>query len=228
MALVSMGIYVFKKKVLLESLRYFCGTGKGCDFGHDIIPSLIHTGRTYAYDFRDEMRGSPRYWRDIGTLDGYYAASMDLVQPDAPFDPYANDGWPSQPTRHTTFSTRAEAKFSQGGDTHCDVIRSVLSPCVHLEQGVSVSDSVLMPGVRIGKGARLRRTIVEEGVHLPADFQVGFDLEHDRRRHKVTEGGVVVVGRTPTVSKPVLSFALRGANTHAATTGHRDGVPATA
>ena len=229
MALVSMGIYVFKKKVLLESLRHFCETGQGYDFGHDIIPSLIRAGRTSAYDFRDEVGDSPRYWRDIGSLDGYYAASMDLVQPDAPFDPYANDGWPSQPTRHPTFNRRAEAKLSQGTDNQCDVTGSVLSPCVHLEQGVTVADSVLMPGVRIGKGARLRRTIVEEGVHIPTGFQVGFDLDQDRNHHTVTEAGVVVVSRTPTNSKPaVLCFALRGANARAAKTMEpNNGVPVT-
>jgi ADP-glucose pyrophosphorylase len=87
-----------------------------------------------------------------------------------------------------------------------------------------------MPGVRIGKGARLRRTIVEEGVHIPAGFQVGFDLDQDRNHHTVTKAGVVVVSRTPTISKPaVLSFALRGANTRAAKTmEHHDGVRVTA
>ena len=87
-----------------------------------------------------------------------------------------------------------------------------------------------MPGVRIGKGARLRRTIVEEGVHIPVGFQVGFDLDHDRNRHTVTESGVVVVSRTPRISKPaVLSFALRGANPRAAKTmEHHGGVRVTA
>lgn len=95
MALVGMGMYVFKKTVLLESLQECCQVGFGYDFSHDIIPSLIHSERTYAYDFRDEVQDCPRYWRDIGTLDGYYKTSMEPVQPDAPFDPYANDGWPS-------------------------------------------------------------------------------------------------------------------------------------
>lgn len=91
---------------------------------------------------------------------------MDLVQPDGPFDPYANHGWPSQPTRHPSLNGRTQATPSPGAD--CEVTRSVLSPGVHLEEGITVADSVLMPGVRLGKGVRLRRTIVEEGVHLPA------------------------------------------------------------
>lgn len=209
-ALVSMGVYVFKNEVLLNSLRHFCQTGRGYDFGHDIIPSLIHSGCTYAYDFRDSVQNSPRYWRDIGTLDGYYEASMDLVRPDGPFDPYANDGWPSQPTRHPTLTEPTKTKIAASLDSHCDVTRSVLSPGIHLERGVAVTDSVLMPGVRIGKGARLRRTIVEEGLHLPAGFQAGFDSDQDRKHHTVTEAGIVVVSRTPRKSKPtVLRFAPR-------------------
>jgi ADP-glucose pyrophosphorylase len=99
-----------------------------------------------------------------------------------------------------------------------------------LEQGVTVADSVLMPGVRIGKGARLWRTIVEEGVHIPAGFQVGFDLEEDRNHHTVTDAGVVVVSRTPTISKPaVLRFAVRSAHTSAATAmEHNKGIRVTA
>ena len=102
----------------------------------------------------------------------------------------------------------------------------MLSPCVHLEQGVTVADSVLMPGVRIGKGARLRRTIVEEGVHIPAGFQVGFDLDQDRNHHTVTDAGVVVVSRTPTICKPAV---LLSAHTRAAKTMERkNGVRLTA
>jgi ADP-glucose pyrophosphorylase len=89
-----------------------------------------------------------------------------------------------------------------------DVVRSVLSPDVDLADGVAVHDSVLMPGVRVGKGARLRRTIVEEGVHIPAGFVVGFDLDHDRQRHTVTGSGVVVVSETPTNTKSVVRFAV--------------------
>jgi len=211
MSLVNMGVYVFKKDVLVQSLRRFCETGRGFDFGHNIIPSLIPSGRTYAYDFRDEARDCPRYWRDIGTLDGYYAASMDLVKIDAPFDPYANDISPAQPTRHPALNRSPEKKLSQGLQNQGDVSRSVLSPCVQLGRGVKVTDSVLMPGVRIGDGARLRRTIVEEGVHIPAGFQVGFDLSDDRHHHTVTEAGVVVVSRTPAISKPAVHcFAVGG------------------
>jgi glucose-1-phosphate adenylyltransferase len=223
MALVSMGLYVFKKKALLESLRHFCETDQGYDFGHDIIPSLIHSGCAYAYDFRDEVQDSPRYWRDIGTLDGYYEASMDLVHPDALFDPYANYGWPSQPTRHPSFNGRRIASSSPCRAGDACVARSVLSPDIEVADGVTVDESVLMPGVRIGNGARLRRTIVEEGVQIPAGFHAGFDLDQDRRHHTVTDAGVVVVSKTPGNTKStVVHCAVRGTSARVAKTTERD------
>jgi glucose-1-phosphate adenylyltransferase len=189
-ALVSMGVYVFKKPVLLEALRESCEEGRGVDFGHDVIPSLIRSGRAYAYDFRDEVRDTPRYWRDIGSIDAYYRASMDLIGDDAQFDPYANDVCPSQPTRHPAVSGYAPA---------------------FLEEGAVAEQCVLMPGVRVGKGAELRRAIIEEGVHLPEGFRVGFDLQEDRRHHTVTETGVVVVSRTPVKVDPrILRFVFQG------------------
>jgi glucose-1-phosphate adenylyltransferase len=155
MALVSMGIYVFKKNVLRKTLRSHC-EGRGYDFGHDIIPSMIPFGRTYAYDFR-------AYWRDIGTIDAYYQASMDI------------------PIRSARIYRESR------------ILNSVISPDVHIAEGATIEDSVLLPGVRIGKGVRLRRTIVEEGVRVSAELNVGFDLDRDRDRHTVTREGVVVI-----------------------------------
>ncbi len=192
-SLVSMGIYVFTKKFLLKSLREHCELQNARDFGHDIIPSLIHCGRTYAYDFRSEVQNCPLYWRDIGTLDGYYQASMDLLGDDAAFDPFANDRWPSQPTRHPSRGGVSGLFPMVDGD--CDISRNVLSPGVHVEKGASVEDSILLPGVRICKGARLRRVIVDEGVRIPAGFQAGFDIDDDRKRHSVTRSGVVVINQ---------------------------------
>ena len=199
MALVSMGVYVFKTKALLQALRDHCEEGQGYDFGHHIIPSFINAGRTFAFDFRNDTERSPRYWRDIGTIDGYYEASMDLLRPDRPFDPYRNV------TRPATLSTRLHSRSHISG--------SVLSPGICVEEGAVVEDSVLMPGVRIGKGARLRRAIVEEGVQIPAGFHAGFDLDRDRQHHTVSYSGVVVVNETPANIKPtVLRFALRKRN----------------
>ena len=207
MALVSMGIYVFKKSVLLDSLPDFCGTGRGCDFGHDIIPALIQSGSAYAYDFCDEERGSPRYWRDIATIDGYYQTSMDLADPDGPFDPYANEDCPSQPTRHPCKGLRIVGS-SPRRPGHAGITQSLVSPDVELADGVTVEASVVMPGARIGTNARLRRVIVEEGVRIPAGFQAGFDLERDLRHHIVTDAGVVVISQSPSdTNTRVVHFA---------------------
>lgn len=220
MALVSMGVYVFKKTVLLRSLRTHCDSGLGYDFGHDIVPALIHSARVFAYDFRDKTHRTPHYWRDIGTIDAYYAASMDLVQADAPFDPYANEQGPSQPTRHPfTKNSDEMSKSPARVNSGCEVTRTVLSPGVLVEQGATVHESVLMPGVRIGRGAHLRRAIVEEGVHIPAGFRAGVDLNADREIHTVTKSGIVVISRNPARTRPaVLNFALSGAGARIART----------
>jgi glucose-1-phosphate adenylyltransferase len=177
MALVSMGVYVFRKSILLGALDVLCGSGEGYDFGHDVIPALIHSARTYAYDFRDRTENVPGYWRDIGTIDAYYAASMEVMRPDSRFPVQQN--------------------FSRI-DARARVRRSVVSPGVEVEENASVYDSVLMPGARVGAGARLRRVIVEEGIHVPAGFCAGFDPKHDRNLLTVSEKGVVVIGREPT------------------------------
>ena len=209
MALVSMGVYVFKKQALLDSLAQRADTDRGHDFGYDIVPAVVDSGRAYAYDFRDPGTGSPCYWRDIGTLDAYFEANMDLVQAGKSFDPYAKTAWPL-PGRYPSFAERIEAKRLSTLSSRRAVTRSILSRGVFVEEGAVVADSILMPEVRVGRGAQLRRAIVEEGVSIPPGFMAGFDLEHDRRNHKVTESGVVVVSHIPeTTSSTVLSFTSR-------------------
>jgi len=179
MALVSMGVYVFKRSTLLGALDVVCGSGQGADFGHDIIPALIRSVRTYAYDFRDVTQGVPRYWRDVGTIDAYYAASMDTLHAESPL------------------KRKVPVRQSARIDVTAQVGRSVLSPGVEVERNAMVYDSVLMPGVRVGTGAQLRRVIVEEGVHIPAGFCAGCDAEHGRNHQFVSEKGVGVIAHEP-------------------------------
>ena len=224
-ALVSMGVYVFKKSILLDSLRAVCEAGLGYDFGHHIIPTLIHSARTYAYDFRNEKEKTSAYWRDIGTIDAYYAASMDLLQETPKFDPYFNDSQPATPTRHPS------PKHALRARVHSDayVAQSVLSPRVHVEAGAEIDGAILLPGVRVGKGARIRRAIVEEGIEVPAGFSAGFDVEHDRKHHTVTGAGVVVIGKTPSNIKPIGSpLVFTSARIRTANKVHSHAVRATA
>jgi len=211
MALVNMGVYVFRKEILEDCLRHFCGEGRGFDFGHNVIPSLISAARVHAYNFRDPVRKRPYYWRDIGTIDSYFKANMDLLSADAPFDPHANGAWPSQPTRHPFLNRSSNGVSPECAHLHatCRATRTIISPGVRIESGATVHESVLMPRVQIGKGARLRRTIVEEGIFIPAGFEAGFDLDHDRLHHKVTDDGVVVISKTFERTKPkVVHFKI--------------------
>lgn len=193
-ALVSMGIYVFKKSVLLEALEALCGSGLGHDFGHDLIPALIRSVKTFAYDFKS-------YWRDIGTIDAYYAASMDLTREEPLFALPA-----AQPASRLNKLARLRSDAEVSG--------TVLSPAVRIGAGATIMDSVLMPGVRVGKGAKLHRVIVEEGVHIPDGLCAGFDVQHDRQHHTVTASGVVVISKEPVVTKVnVARFVIPKANT---------------
>ena len=199
-ALVSMGIYVFSTEILIRALIENCDRALGYDFGHDVIPSLINSARVCAFDFRDPVHDSPRYWRDIGTIDSYYEASMDLAR--------------GRVSLNVTLLSRSSALVSGGAR----VSHSVLTSGVRIEQGASVENCVLMPGVRVGRGARLRRAIVEEGVEVPRDFQVGWDSENDRKHYTVSRSGVVIVSEIPTATKPIpFSFqtteGLRAART---------------
>ena len=152
MALVSMGVYVFNKPTLLDVLDLRCGSGNGFDFGHHIIPALIGSIRAYAYDFRDKTQNAPCYWRDIGTIDTYYNASMELLQAKSPI-----------------LIEQSHPRITTGAR----VSRSVISSGVEVEANAAVYDSILMPGVHVGAGAQLWRVIVQEGVHVPAGFCAG-------------------------------------------------------
>jgi len=198
MALVSMGVYIFRKSILSGALNVVCGSGQGCDFGRHVIPALIHSVNTCAYTFRSEDQKVPGYWRDIGTIDAYYAASMDVIRDGARFDPYSDHAQRSRPTPHPKVTNLASmrARPSQIHPT-ATIVRSVLSPNVEIGEGAFVCDAVLLPGVQVGARARLCRAVVEEGVSIPTDFCAGLDIDQDRKLHTVSDSGVVVVASGP-------------------------------
>jgi glucose-1-phosphate adenylyltransferase len=180
--------------------------GSRHDFGRDIIPSLIGTGRVYSYAFYDENKKAAKYWRDIGTLDAYFDASMDLCHVNPDFNLYDPE-WPMR----THMPQAPPAKFVFGEDsgrlgTAIDsvvssgcivsgsrVVGSVLCPNVRVHSFASIEQSILMPGVRVGRHARIRRAIIDRDVLIPRGAQIGFHPEEDRRRHTVSDSGVVVV-----------------------------------
>ena len=222
LALGSMGIYVFDTDVLLKALEADAAKPSSHDFGKDIIPTLITELPTYAYRFYDENKKASKYWRDIGTLDAFYDANMDLCGVDPEFNLYDPE-WPMR-----TYQPQAPpAKFvfaekSRRGEALDSIISpgciisgsrvtgSVLCPNVRVHSYGLIEQSMLMPGVRVGRHARIRRAIIDRDVLIPRGAVIGFNPDEDRKRHTVTDLGVVVVTEDddPLV-EPISEEALR-------------------
>jgi glucose-1-phosphate adenylyltransferase len=180
--------------------------------GGNIIPMLVEERGAYVYDFAtndvpgstDRERG---YWRDIGTLDAYYDASMDLVSADPVFNFYNEEWpiytwqfpWPPAKFVHDQDGRRGHAinsVVSNGAVISGAMInRSIVSPQVRVNSYAEVYDSVVFPGVDIGRGATIRRAIIDKHVEIPAGYEIGVNPEHDRERFTVSPGGVVVIGK---------------------------------
>ncbi|HET7620213.1 MAG TPA: glucose-1-phosphate adenylyltransferase [Vicinamibacterales bacterium] len=204
--LASMGIYIFDMAPLVLALEEDARRDTAHDFGRDILPALIDGGGVYAYRFYDENKKAAKYWRDIGTLDAYYEASMDLCQVNPEFNLYDPE-WPLRtyqvqaPPAKFVFADEGrrcgqsvDSVISAGCIISGSRIRgSVLCPNVRVHSFCEVEGSILMPGVRIGRHARIRRAIVDRDVFIPRGARIGYDEGEDRRRHTVTERGIVVV-----------------------------------
>jgi glucose-1-phosphate adenylyltransferase len=208
----SMGVYLFSTPVLAEALRRDADDPDSShDFGRDILPRLAGEARVMAYDFLDENRKEVKYWRDVGTLDTYYEANMDLVSVSPVFNLY-DAAWPIR----TLMEQYPPAKFVFADEgrrmgvaidsivSHgCiisggRVINSILSPGVRVNSYCEVEHSILFPLVTVGRHSRLRRVIIDRGVILPEYTEIGFDAEQDRQNgFVVTESGIVVVDHAP-------------------------------
>lgn len=214
MCLASMGNYIFSREALMQELERDAPLGESKhDFGHDILPSLVARGDdVYVYDFAtnrvpgEDERGRG-YWRDIGTIEAYWEAQMDLIEIHPQFNLY-NREWPirtgvtNDPPAKFVFRDEAHARVGIATDSmvsHGSIIsggrihRSVLSPGCRINSFSEVEESVLLENVRVGRHARLRRCIVDKGVEIPSGTHIGFDLEADRKRFTVTENGIVVI-----------------------------------
>jgi glucose-1-phosphate adenylyltransferase len=205
--LASMGIYIFSMDVIVAALEDDATRDTSHDFGHDILPALIPEAPVYAYRFYDENKKAAKYWRDIGTLDAYYEANMDLCRVTPEFNLYDPD-WPIR-----TYQPQAPPAKFVFADNHrrgealdstvsagcivsgSRIVGSVLCPNVRVHSFCEIENSILLPGVRVGRHARIRRAIVDRDVFVPRGARIGEDLEDDRRRHTVTERGIVVVTR---------------------------------
>ncbi len=211
--LASMGIYAFKAEVLYEELcRDATIRGSSHDFGKDIIPRLINQHLVRAYPFKDKNTGNKAYWRDVGTLDAYYEANMDLVAVDPQLNLY-DQSWPIRsyqpllPPPKFVFAQEKQdnprvgyaldslvcsGSILSGGKA----IRSIISSNVKLNSWASVEDSILFDDVVVGRRTKIRRAIIDKGVKIPAGMTIGYNLDLDRQRgFTVTESGLVVIGK---------------------------------
>jgi len=188
--LASMGVYVFTRRCLMELAQR--AMLSETDFGCHIIPNLIRRQRVAAYDFDTLPRS---YWRDVGTLDSYFSANMDLLGVQPKFDPDADAGWPvfslNDSSSVRTGGSRISSRALLAGP--CIIRRSVISHGSCVEAGAIVENSIILPGAHIGKKAVLRNAIVAEGVRVADGLEVGLNRNLDAMRFEVTPGGIVVV-----------------------------------
>ncbi len=229
----SMGIYVFKARFLFEQLcRDATIENSRHDFGADVIPTAIKTHRVFAFPFRDENRDATgdvkreAYWRDVGTLDAYFEANMDLIHVDPQLNLY-DQAWPIRGFQPNV--PPPKFVFGSGGDDNqrrgealdsivcqgaiCSggsVRRSILGPEVRVNSFATVEDSILFEGVDVGRHAKIRRAIIDKGVHIPPGMEIGYDSELDRQRgFNISPGGVVVIARGERIDADPVSPKVR-------------------
>ncbi len=214
---VSMGIYLFDRDLLGHVLNEDAQRSESThDFGRDVIPRVARHARVMASIFKDENKKESKYWRDIGTLDAYYEANMDLVQVTPLFNLYDRD-WPIRtyheqwPPVKTVFEDEATGRMGAALDSLVSngciisggqVSRSVLSPDVRINSFARVEDSILMEHVEVGRYAKIRRAIIDKDVVIPRHVEIGYHLDDDRKRFHVTDSGIVVVGKGTVIEEP--------------------------
>jgi glucose-1-phosphate adenylyltransferase len=209
---VSMGVYIFNTETLVKNVIADAkNSSSSHDFGKDVVPAMIGKNRVYVHNFKEANNEEGRYWRDIGTIDAYWAANMDLCEKDPPVNLYDPEWlirtYQGQMPPARTVSVGDNQSGLLNGTTLNSIIsggcivaggtvsHSVLSPNVRVGPGSLVEDSVLLDYVSIGARAKIRKAIIDHEVSIPDDFVIGYDPEKDRERFTISPGGVVIVPR---------------------------------
>ncbi len=208
MAAGSMGVYIFNTDVLLPVLLKDAeDPGSSHDFGKDILPRILSQYKLYSYNFIDENKKEAQYWRDVGTIEAYYEANMDLISVSPVFNLY-DGAWPIR-THHRQYPP-AKFVFGEPGRTGMaidsivcpgcivsgGVVRnSVLAPDVRVNSYTDVDSSIIFTHVNIGRHCRIRRAIIDRDVHIPEGTVIGYDPEEDAKNYVVTETGITIVTR---------------------------------
>jgi glucose-1-phosphate adenylyltransferase len=204
----SMGIYLFNTDVLIPVLLKDAEDEQSShDFGKDILPKMVDDYRVYSFDFVDENKKEAQYWRDVGTLEAYYEANMDIVSVSPVFNLYDGE-WPIR--THQRQYPPAKFVFAETGRTGSAldsivsagcivsgslVKNSVLSPNVRINSYSEIDSSILFSHVNVGRHCRIRRAIIDRDVHIPEGTTIGYDPEADRQRYFLTDSGITVVTR---------------------------------
>jgi glucose-1-phosphate adenylyltransferase len=223
LAFASMGIYLFNTRTVIEHLRYDALQDTAHDFGKNIIPQMMKNARVCAYNFKDENKKEAKYWRDVGNIDAYWEANMDLVSVDPLLNLY-DKAWPIR----TYQAQNPPAKFvfaqeKKGGRlgialdsivAHGCIVsggrvqNSVLSPNVRVNSYSEVRDSILMENVDIGRHCRIRKAIIDKDVVIPPGTEIGYNAAKDKKRYLITPSGIVVIPKGMEVQEEARAAAL--------------------
>ncbi|MGE5172909.1 MAG: glucose-1-phosphate adenylyltransferase [Betaproteobacteria bacterium] len=226
MAFASMGIYLFDTKKAIKHLEFDAlreDKDTAHDFGKNIIPQMMPIDRVYAYNFKDENKKEAKYWRDVGTIDAYWEANMDLVCVDPLLNLY-DKAWPirtyqgqNPPAKFVFAQEKKGGRLGIALDSivaHGCIVsggrvqNSVLSPNVRINSYSEVHESILMENVDIGRHCKIRRAIIDKDVVIPPETEIGYDLEKDKKRYHVTPSGIVVIAKGTEVSDEVRAAAM--------------------